>query len=54
MLRKNIVHKLVTLGTLTAVWCVFSMVALAVPTEPSGVVTVTGQVTVNGQTTVFI
>jgi len=52
MLRKNIVHKLVTLGILTAVWCVFSMVALAVPTEPSGVVTITGQVTVNGQTTV--
>ncbi len=49
MLRKNIVHKLVTLGTLTAVWCVFSMVALAVPTEPSGVITVTGQVTVDGQ-----
>ena len=49
MLRKNIFHKLVTLGTLTAVWCVFSMVALAVPAELSGVVTITGQVTVNGQ-----
>ncbi len=52
MLRKNIVHKLVTLGTLAAVWCVFSMVALAVPTETSGVVTITGQVSVNGQTAV--
>ena len=49
MLRKNIVHKLITLGTLAAVWCVFSMVALAVPTDPSGVITITGQVTVNGQ-----
>jgi len=49
MLRKNIVHKLVTLGTLTAVWCVFSMVALAVPTDPSGIITITGQVMVNGQ-----
>ncbi len=52
MLRKNIVHKFITLGTLSAVWCVFSMVALAVPTELSGVVTITGQVTVNGQTAV--
>jgi len=52
MLRKNIVRKFVTLGTLTAVWCVFSMVALAVPTDTSGVITVTGQVTVNGQTAV--
>ena len=52
MLRKNIIRKLVTLGTLTAVWCVFSMVALAVPTELSGVVTITGQVSVNGQTAV--
>jgi len=49
MLRKNIVQKLVTLGTLAAVWCVFSMVALAVPTDPSGVITVSGQVMVNGQ-----
>ena len=49
MLRKNIIHKLITLGTLTAVWCVFSMVALAVPTDTSGVITVTGQVMVNGQ-----
>ena len=49
MLRKNIIHKLITLGTLTAVWCVFSMVALAVPTDPSGVITITGQVMVNGQ-----
>ncbi len=49
MLRKNIVHKLVTLGTLTAVWCAFSMIALAMPTDPSGVITVTGLVTVNGQ-----
>ena len=52
MLRKNIIRKLVTLGTLAAVWCVFSMVALAVPTELSGVVTITGQVSVNGQTAV--
>ncbi len=49
MVRKNIIHKLITLGTLTAVWCLSSMAALAVPTDPSGVITVTGQVMVNGQ-----
>ncbi len=49
MVRKNIIHKLITLGTLTAVWCLFSMVALAVPTDPTGVITITGQVMVNGQ-----
>ena len=49
MLRKNIVRKIVTASTLTAVWCVFSMVVLAVPPATKGEITVTGQVTVNGQ-----
>ena len=49
MLRKNIVRKFVTLTTLTAVWTVFSMVALAVPAATTAQITVTGQVTVNGQ-----
>ena len=52
MLRKNIVRKSVTLATLTAVWCVFSMVALAVPPVSGAEITVTGQVTVNGQAAV--
>ncbi len=52
MLHKDIVRKFVTLSTLTAVWCVFSMVALAGPMDTTGEITVTGQVTVNGQTAV--
>ncbi len=48
MLGKNIVRKFVTLTTLAAVWCVFSMVALAAPVATTGELTVSGQVTVNG------
>ena len=48
MLGKNIIRKSVTLTTLVAVWCVYSMVAFAMPKD-TGVITVTGQVTVNGQ-----
>lgn len=46
---KNIVRKFVTLGTLATVWCVYSMVAFAIPAATTGEITVTGQVTVNGQ-----
>lgn len=48
MLGKNIVRKFVTLTTLTAVMCVYSMVALAAPFDTTGELTVVGQVTVNG------
>jgi len=48
MLGKNIVRKFVTMTTLAAVWCVYSMVALAAPVDATGELTVTGQVTVNG------
>ncbi len=49
MLGKNILHKSVTSLTLVAVWCVYSMVAFALPQDFAGEITVTGQVTVNGQ-----
>jgi len=49
MLGKNIYHKFVTLTTLAAVWCVYSMVAFAMPVDQAAEITVTGQVTVNGQ-----
>jgi hypothetical protein len=49
MVGKNIVRKTVTSVTLVAVWCVYSMVAFALPKDVSGEITVTGQVTVNGQ-----
>ena len=52
MFRKNIVRKSVTSATLVAVWCVFSMVAFALPKDFAGEITVTGQVTVNGQSAV--
>jgi len=48
MLGKNIIRKSFTLSTLVAVWCVYSMVAFALPKD-TGDITVTGQVTVNGQ-----
>ena len=49
MLGKNYFRRLVTLSTLITVWSVYSMVALAVPRDLVGEITVTGQVTVNGQ-----
>ncbi len=49
MLGKNIIRKFVTLSTVAAVWCVYSMVAFAMPIDSAGEITVTGQVTVNGQ-----
>ena len=50
MLGKNTIRKFVTLTTVAAVWCVYSMVAFALPVDSAGEITVTGQVTVNGQT----
>jgi len=44
----NIVRKFVTLTALTAVWTVYSMVAIAAPFDTTGELTVTGSVTVNG------
>jgi hypothetical protein len=52
MLGKNIFHKFVSLTTIAAVWCVYSMVAFAMPIGQTGEITVSGQVTVNGQTAV--
>ena len=52
MFGKNSLQKLTTLFTLAAVWCVYSMVAYAVPTDPTAEITVSGQVTVNGQNAV--
>lgn len=49
MLGRNTSRKLVTLFTVAAVWCVYSMVALAMPVDQTGDITVTGTVTVNGQ-----
>ena len=49
MLGKNIFRKFITSITVAAIWCVYSTVAFAVPTDSAGEITVTGQVTVNGQ-----
>ncbi|MEP6789422.1 MAG: hypothetical protein ABJB40_13370 [Acidobacteriota bacterium] len=49
MLGTNIIRKSVTSATLVAVWCVYSMVAFAMPKDFAGEITVTGQATVNGQ-----
>jgi len=49
MLGKNSLRKFTTLATLAAVWCVTSMVAIAMPANMGGQITVSGQVTVNGQ-----
>lgn len=49
MLGKNIFRKSVTLITVAAVWCVYSMVAFALPKDFTGEITVSGQVMVNGQ-----
>ncbi|HEX8247044.1 MAG TPA: hypothetical protein VF599_02580 [Pyrinomonadaceae bacterium] len=46
---KNWIRKSITFLAIFAVWSVTSMVALAAPTDATGVINVTGQVTVNGQ-----
>ena len=48
MFGRNIIRKSITLTTIAAVWCVYSMVAFALPVDTAGEITVTGQVTVNG------
>lgn len=48
MLSRNFVTKSLSLLTLVAVWCTFSMVTLAAAKDNSGAITVTGQVSVNG------
>lgn len=52
MLGKKFIQKSMTFLTVVAVWCAFSMVALAAPGDIMGEITVTGQVTVNGQSVV--
>jgi hypothetical protein len=49
MLGNKLVRRSVTSVTLVAVWCVYSMVAFAMPQGVTGSLTATGQVTVNGQ-----
>ncbi len=49
MVGTNFVRKSVSALTLVSVWCVYSMVAFALPKDVSGEITVSGQVTVNGQ-----
>jgi hypothetical protein len=49
MSGKNTLRKFISITTLAAVWCVYSMVAFAMPVDNAGEITVTGQVTVNGQ-----
>jgi hypothetical protein len=49
MFGKTLLRKSVTLTTLVAVWCVYSMVAFAAPVDTAAEITVTGQVMVNGQ-----
>ena len=49
MLGNNFLRKITTSFTAVAILCVYSMVALAVPANDTGEITVTGQVTVNGQ-----
>lgn len=50
MLNKILIRKSITLLTVVAVWCVFSMTTLAAADDVMGEITVSGQVTVNGQT----
>lgn len=52
MLGRNWIRKSITFLATLAVWSAYSMVALAAPTDATGVINVTGQVTVNGQPTV--
>lgn len=49
MLKKMLIRKSITLMTLVAVWCVFSMTAIAAPDDVMGEITVSGQVSVDGQ-----
>lgn len=49
MLSKNLINKSITLMTLVAVWCVYSMVVLAATADLTGEITVSGDVSVNGQ-----
>lgn len=52
MLGNNILKKLTTALNAVAILCVYSMAALAIPTDVTGEISVSGQVTVNGQTAV--
>jgi hypothetical protein len=49
MLGNNLLRKITTSFTAVAILCVYSMVAVAVPANDTGEITVVGQVTVNGQ-----
>jgi len=49
MLGKHSVRKFITSITVSAVLCVYSTIAFAIPSTSTGELTVIGQVTVNGQ-----
>jgi hypothetical protein len=49
MLGKTLIKRSVTSVTLVAIWCVYSMVAYAIPQDVTGSLSTSGQVTVNGQ-----
>jgi hypothetical protein len=51
MLNKILIRKSITTVTAIAIWCVYSMVALAAPKDFNGEISVVGSVTVNGQNT---
>ena len=52
MLNKILIRKSISLLTVVAVWCVFSMSVMAAPGDVMGEITVSGQVSVNGQNVV--
>lgn len=49
MLNKVLIRKSITLMTVVAVWCVFSMSVFAASDDIMGEITISGQVNVNGQ-----
>ena len=52
MLGRRIMKKATSLAITVSIWCVYSMVVLAAPTDANGELTITGTVTVNGQAAV--
>src|SRR6478672_13925295 len=52
MFAKTMLRRTVTASVIATVWCVYSMVAFAMPVDSAAEITVSGNVTVNGQTAV--
>ena len=49
MFAKTLLRRTVTASVIATVWCVYSMVAFAMPVDSAAEITVSGNVTVNGQ-----